>query len=425
VLDRAYRQTKYALPGGEARGEVVETPFVGEALVRLFPQRFGRVHVFGTPDSMWPTLYRSAHEGPLGDEQAETFFHLADHVDRRAAADESAPAWRALEADLTRHFGCPTRCHTLPVPDRDAALWATLETVASLQLDPGTTVSMDATHGLRTQPLFMREALELLRAVQAIRIGSVFYGAYELRSEGNVAPVLEQRALGEARAWATAASRFDTYGDAGPLAELLQGHAQAGNLARLARLFSRSLQIGATQQLQRSASGYLAAASGLDTEAHPALPLLRPLLERFPARVAGADAAWEVALHAARHHADHARAGLAVLSLWEAIISRAADLYGVDRANFDQYQRLSGLVRSGRRAEAEPNLKRHLERFSDHAWKVYTYRNGIAHADETGSHRPFQPKEVYDNLEALLAYFEEALRADWLKRLPRALALDR
>jgi len=55
LRERSYRTAHYHLPG--AQEPLVETPFVGEAVLRLHPKTFSHVHLFGTVDSMWDTLY--------------------------------------------------------------------------------------------------------------------------------------------------------------------------------------------------------------------------------------------------------------------------------------------------------------------------------------------------------------------------------
>ncbi len=47
INDRNYRKAKYYLPRNP-NAAPVETPFVGEAIIRLFPKRFSKVYIFGT-----------------------------------------------------------------------------------------------------------------------------------------------------------------------------------------------------------------------------------------------------------------------------------------------------------------------------------------------------------------------------------------
>ncbi|MEM1043988.1 MAG: hypothetical protein AAGI91_15340 [Bacteroidota bacterium] len=57
----AYRLTRYAFAGADGQfvSGPVETPFVGEAILDLAPDRFSHVHIFGTADSMWDALAES------------------------------------------------------------------------------------------------------------------------------------------------------------------------------------------------------------------------------------------------------------------------------------------------------------------------------------------------------------------------------
>lgn len=79
VKKREYRQATYFLRDDPERGEET-TPFVGEAILRLHPERFGRVHLFGTTASMWETLYWHALPGDASDEHVQRFDALVEAV---------------------------------------------------------------------------------------------------------------------------------------------------------------------------------------------------------------------------------------------------------------------------------------------------------------------------------------------------------
>ena len=311
---REYRTATYALDG---RPDTVETPFVGEALLRLHPDTFDRVHLLGTADSMWDTL--ALH---LGD---EALFYELSEAGRAGALDDDALA--PLAALLGDRFGVPAHAGLLPLPTSEASTWAMLQRMASLpHLADGDALSLDVTHGLRVQPLFLLLALRYLQAVRTgLRLGHVFYGALDLQRDG-VAPVYDLRPHVALLDWIDAARAFDRSADAGPLAALLADGDAGAVLADKATDLTRTLQANALPLLRGGANAFLSALRGVPEGGAP-LDLVRPALERLPRRI-NAGAAWEALLYVAEHHAEHGRLGLALLAAWEAARARVADVYG-------------------------------------------------------------------------------------------------
>lgn len=316
---REYRTATYALDGnGNA---TVETPFVGEALVQLHPDTFDRVHLLGTADSMWDTLV--LHFAP---EREELYYTLAEAIRDRSLTEGHA-ALAELAALLSDHFGVPIDLGLLPLPTSEANTWAMLERMASLpHLSDDDTLSLDVTHGLRVQPLFLLLALRYLQAVRpALRLGHVFYGALDLQRDG-IAPVYDLKPHVALLDWIDAARAFERSADAGPLVDLLQGGQEERVVAEKADDLTRTLQANALPLLRSGANAFFSALRAVPA-GHVPLDLVREPLERLP-RAANAGRPWEALLYVADHHAEHGRLGLALMAAWEAARARVTDAYG-------------------------------------------------------------------------------------------------
>lgn len=316
-----YRLTRYALDDGRGgfASEPVETPFVGEALLRLMPGAFTHVHVFGTADSMWDSLSER-----MGEAQDDLTLELVGAVEARSLADADPQLARLADA-FGAVFGVHATCRVLPLPDTEDHTWEMLRRLASLaDLDDGDEVSLDLTHGLRVQPFFLLLAARYLQTVRpGLRLGHVFYGGWDLQREG-IAPLHDLRPHVAMLDWIDAARAFDRSADAGPLAAVL-GEAGAA-LAAKALDLTRTLQANALPRFRSDAGAFLSALRAIP-EGNVPLDLVRPALERLP-RKANAGQPWQALLLVAEHHAEHGRLGLALLSAWEAARARVADVYG-------------------------------------------------------------------------------------------------
>ncbi|RMH49719.1 MAG: TIGR02221 family CRISPR-associated protein [Bacteroidetes bacterium] len=416
VLDLKYRTANYCLP--EAPTRTVTTPFVGEALLDLYPGRFGAVHLFGTRDSMWHTLYRHAAGREMRQDQEELFFRLADGVESRSL-EEHTGDWRGMEALLSERFGLPVTAHLMPLPHTEDGIWTMLKTMASAQIRDGV-VSIDITHGLRVHPVFLLVTLFYLRSLRpGLRVGSVFYGALDLQGTfGGAAPVLDLKPIVALMDWVEAAKAFDRYGDAGPVAALLR-QADGDGLEKTARrieYLSRVLELNLLGDLGLNTRKLVKEVGHVDDSRLVPLALVRDRLLAFPREIAGEPVEWMRFLKTARYHMDHRRAGLATLAAWEALIRRLADVYHIGEIPYEMHRRLGGIARGDRdiRYTSYPD---HLRAFNHRVRRLNHIRNAVAHADQETSRR-IQPGPVYDQLPGLIAYLETTLPDPWLERMP-------
>lgn len=419
-----YREVRYAVPGADP----VRTPFVGQALLTLHPGTFTHVHLFGTRDSMWDTLYLHL-TGARDPDTPEGACYLelseAVHGGRLAPGDTHL---KALERVLSTTFGVTARIHLMALPRDEAATWEMLTCMAGLDgLRDGDTLSIDVTHGLRVQPLFLLLAVRYLQAVRkGIRLQHVFYGAYDLQEQG-VAPIQDLRSHVALLDWIDAARAFDRYGDAGPVAELL-GDARAAQLST----FAQKLQLNTARDIRVAAREVLRAYATLPAEAPVPFGLLAHRLLDLPRQIEAARP-WEGRLLIAERHAAAQNLGLAILAVWEAVLDRIASVYGLTTDERHKKEVASALasIATGKPAGAQEAYRR-LPRFQTRVrlgrWKqrtgqkrvevsfgllmdaVQDIRNGIAHTSEQLNGSTFRPQDVYHlAADGLFAYLRDVM----------------
>lgn len=433
VQSGTYRTTTYYFP--EDSGEDVpgarekETPFVGEALVELGTTSYDEVHIFGTAQAMWSTLL--AHCGdPLEDEALiEALFRLEE---------EGGPLPELLADRIRTVVGdkLSTRIepHLIPVGHAPGEYWEMMNVIQKLGITEGR-ISIDITHSIRAHPLFLLLAVIYLRALhERLEFGSVFYGAYVLRDDEDRAPILDLRPMAEMLNWIEAASAFGRYGDAAPVSDLLTQYAEdvdagrslppmassassatapkasppASDPAQTATLLrrladdlkgvSQTLQLNTIPDLQSRAGRLTDQLRQLDALPVP-VDLIRPRLQAFPARIHGVPL-WQAMLHAAREHWSSYRAGLAVISTWEAVLTRIGGLYGLPPdLERDEYRDVSALARD---TDLRYYRQNGLREFPEKAQTLKDFRVSVAHATE-------EPGAVYAEFPRLLGYVEQTL----------------
>lgn len=406
-----YRQAEYVLPNHSS--DSVETPFVGEALVKLHPDRFDTVHILGTADAMWDVLLQH-YDGALEDERL-----IEQILDLSEEAPETLPASLSerIEERVGAKFGTTIKTHLIPVGTTNAEYWDILTRLTDLGITSGT-VSIDITHSLRSHPVFLLLALVYLRALHPnLDLGSVFYGALVLSKKhfDGKTPLFDLRPMVKLLDWTEAATAFHRYGDAGPIATLIETSDATKDLAKRARYVSQVLQLNTLSKVQsntRKLIGLLDDPSSLDES--PLLSLIRPQLGTLPHELQDVPR-WKAMLIVSRQHWESYRAGSAVLALWEAIIDRLASVYNLQHEDpRETYQALRPVACG--HGTSHWFGSNGLGKFPRNAEQLRKYRNGIAHPRE----QDYQPPEVYTNFPDLLDYFEDHLGSNALERLPNA-----
>jgi CRISPR-associated Csx2 family protein len=81
-------------------------------------------------------------------------------------------------------------------------------------------LTVDLTHGYRAMPIVFSNAINFLQRAKKIRLKAVYYGAFEMRDENNVAPIIDMKDFFVVNEWADAVSRLTEDADARKLASV-------------------------------------------------------------------------------------------------------------------------------------------------------------------------------------------------------------
>jgi len=417
VRTEQYRTATYFLD--EDPGREIETPFVGEALVRLHEGRFDKVHVFGTTGSIWHVLLKHAGDA-LPDEVYEDLLTLSE---QETAEEFPGGLEDRIRTRVSEHLGVEVEPHLLPVGRSEEEYWNMLRRLADLDIREGT-VSIDVTHSLRSQSIFLLIALVYLRTVhEDLSLGSVFYGANAVakdRPDGRT-PIFDLRPMAQMLDWIDAAQAFDRHGDAAPIAQLLEeieGDTYT-KVANKARYTSQVLQLNTLSKIGTNTQKWIRELETLPEDAPLPLQLIRPKLVDRASQIQDKPK-WQAMLVVARQHWSSYRAGLAVLAAWESVIERFAEVYG--ETGTRDMETYGALWRVASDSDLRWYKQNALGRLPEHVGQLRIYRNGIAHAKQSG-YKPFDPQDVYREFPKQLEFLEANLGNPVLESITEATLL--
>lgn len=129
------------------------------------------------------------------------------------------------EANDTHGASLQAKCTYKPIiiPSGRTAdeLWQMFTLIANA-IPENATLVIDVTHGFRSQPIIALAIALYLQTAKSIKVEKIIYGAFEGRSNDNIAPVLDLTPFLEIVNWASATEQFLKYGDAAGLKNQLR-----------------------------------------------------------------------------------------------------------------------------------------------------------------------------------------------------------
>lgn len=191
---------------------------------------------------------------------------------------------------------------SIPVGESEEELWDVFTIIAET-IPAGANLTIDVTHGFRSQPLLALAVGLYLRATKDVAIERIVYGAYEARSgDGpeDTSPVFDLTAFVDLSTWATGARLSQQYGDATPLRRMLhdlhgetyrqEGEYQSQALYAVGTSLHRLMQALATVRPAQAVDQALKVPDYLDRvgediehlpQSRPLKALLGPFRDRF------------------------------------------------------------------------------------------------------------------------------------------------
>lgn len=412
---RNYRTATYHLENSD---QGYHTPFVGSAIIAMHPGRYESIHIFGTRRSMWEAMLLEELVA-VGDENAlDRALSLQANV---GTISEHHSELLALRDLLETRWGAKVSFHIIPEGRTPEELWEVMHTLTSINLKD-TKLSIDITHGLRYQPFFLYIAAQFyMKATQRNVVpGATWYGGLELgeKDERGIqhAPLLDLSIFADIIRWTDAAYAMNTYGDSLPLAERFRDLNQpelASMLSEFTIMLNMNLVHAFVSRKSSLESAFREAEQAADTNAGNGMwdpfRLMKDQIISLPRKMYSESKLWKTYLLVTEFHYASANIGLAVQSLWAALLARVADGFGHDRAQQRQqyYSHYSNFVRRCDRILPE---SAEVETFIQHTKELHYLRDRVAHL---GTHEQ-EISGITSRLESLITYFTTILTSNFV-----------
>jgi len=433
LLEQKYRQACYFLDGtlnpnnlsapanpsmeeltkwvGQTDG-VILTPFVGEALLTLLPDKFSHVHILGTREAMWSTLYFYCASKNSEDEAAAQ----AKAEELYEPSTISSNTLIPIAESFTQMTGVPTTVHLIETNPTIENLWHMLNLIIKELNLTGKSISIDITHSLRYHPILMYLSLNYLDAFAHISsINSIFYAALELgqnrieltgdkKESITIAPIYDLRLLSELMRWIDAAKEFSQHGTAERLLSLLDDE-NHNALKKHLKEFSDSIQFNLLGNIKNLATDLLGDLQKLKISKNPSLRLIADQLAILPRTIAYKEQIWEGLLELAEFHYLHRRMGLACLSLLEAVTYRM--VVASNQKLLENHRQVQKLLRPLK--SAPRRLKEKIENIlgNDVIFLEY-YENLVKIRNATAHYKKIEMNEL-EHIGDYLATFKSVL----------------
>lgn len=171
-----------------------------------------------------------------------------------------SPTARARNAELLLAAVPQARLVDIPDGATDDENWDLFQTISDT-VPANERVIFDVTHGFRSMPLVGVLTLAYLRAVRAVKVQHVLYGAFQFgRPDAELTPAFDLTPFVKLLDWAEAAGRFGDTGDARKLTQLMQDvHSPLNLAARHMKLLSEALSYNRHVDIGGAATDVLSA----------------------------------------------------------------------------------------------------------------------------------------------------------------------
>lgn len=276
-----YRTTTYRFENGLER----TVPYFGLALAEH--ERPNHLVILGTSGSMWDVFIE--HQAQDG-EREDARLRLWDAAQNNTVNEELLREVTPIIGDA---LGIPVTLAIIPYGMEERDQVALLLRLAE-EVQAGDEVLLDITHGFRTLPMLALVAAHYLERIKQAKVKDIYYGAWEMRTEDDKAPVIRLAGLLRLMDWVQALAAYDQDGNYGVFSGLLEQEGLDADKASLLRKAAFYERITNPAKAREALNGVAPDIERLDT---PIGGLFKPeLIRRLQWRQKPARADWELAL---------------------------------------------------------------------------------------------------------------------------------
>ncbi|HOX50216.1 MAG TPA: TIGR02221 family CRISPR-associated protein [Fibrobacteria bacterium] len=330
---KQYHRCHYRFEDG---WEAKDTEFFGLEVVRWMAQTgtpLDQVILAGTSTSMWDLFAQKASDEhfDLDDLALKLIERCEPPHDGSLSPGAEGGHLEALGQSLSRNRwrGVGSwRCMDLPL-GTDQKQHMELLSLLAAQVPPDSELWIDITHGFRIFPMFALALGQILSVVKNVRVGGILYGAYDMRDDSGIAPVIDLQGLLQLQKWTDALAIYKASGSLSPFVTLLKedGATLNGQIDKLREitLAERANSLHRVRDSRKHVSeGIKKDPPRTGTVSHLFAKDLEKAVSPYPPRLSQAQR------ERARHFWDHDELFQATILCHEGLVSRAVEESGHD-----------------------------------------------------------------------------------------------
>ena len=219
-VDRGYTTARYKFPDGKER----QASYFGLSLAEFLQP--DQMVILGTYNSQWGVLVENlAKDDDLESERLEL-------LEAEDSGKVNQDILTRVAPIMKKSVGIPVIPRLIPYGMDTQQQFKILSTINEAIPDSETTVSIDLTHGFRHLGMIGFLSAFMLEKVKNVKVKSLWYGALDMTSE-EITPVIKLEGLVQVRKWIEALDIFESSGDYGGVAQLLEVDEVPSDMTRL------------------------------------------------------------------------------------------------------------------------------------------------------------------------------------------------
>lgn len=377
---RVYNTARYRLEEFE-----METRFIADFLIQAVKPE--KVYLFGTPKSMWEEVY-STFSKKWNNYDTQNEDHFFNYVLTSTKDTEiHEPSFFQLLSDSSSGITILPKLIHYGLNEKELKINSEKILSIGTEINPKDEVYIDITHAFRSIPMYSLLLVGLLRQLKGLKVKDIYYGMHEATSEVGYTPVVSLFPLIQLFDWITAAKSFNDFGSSRGLIDLMKQNNINVNAIKTTRKWAICQQINDNKAYKEASFEFVKELTRLDPKVIPSeLKLLTPYLQYFPSRLSAEDVEWKRLVLLSKHNQKSDNIGLAVLNLWEAIVSRFEDIFEVKVNNdYEVYRKISkflrGFISPDDQRLIERLVKPDIQIFFKNCQKLSLVRNAVAHGN--------------------------------------------
>ncbi|RMG78885.1 MAG: TIGR02221 family CRISPR-associated protein, partial [Bacteroidetes bacterium] len=363
---RKYRTARYRFNNAEEERSFISL-FLAEQL------HADKLYIIGTHKSMWEELYDRIV--PSSEQKEDFILHqLIPEIDKPYDGNWNEEVFNQLEREINRYAPFLVKFLILKYGiDEEEIKYNIEKTIQTLQQDFSSTTTkeaislhMDITHSFRSLPVLIQQVIQFFVQLneKKIQFVGIYYGMMEVIGDLGYAPVINLSKIAEIGKWANAAYAFENFGNGYLLSGLIQKTNPSES--KLIKEFSDTLNLNLIFHVK----GKVQQLKGILNKEYPFLGQLfiPKVLEDFAGQFQNTDQDSEFQLQLAKWQYRKKRYGLAVLILYEAMITWICEQESLTTTSKNDRDQAKQLL-----SEKYKNIRSIISQY-----KIDNIRNGVA-----------------------------------------------